>query len=348
MLTQENIRSEYKIDDDKNWNTLLISNPYLTIEKPSFGSHKVSIRTRSSFNNKWEYAYFDFNVDYPWFLHPWMYLAYILGMFGLVLLYIRFKTLIYQRRQRILESEVAVKTASLNDLNEYLQKRNQAKDHVIAIMNHDILTPLKYLHITAKTTAEQIEEADLKNSIHQIAKTSKELEYLTANMLNWVKFENFNSLPNQQNIDLYQFIQSLIEFVAPFKLNDTIKIQNQIPKDTIIANWPDALRVVLYNIIVNAIKSTNQGEMNVLFKQSSLDYEIIIQDTGEGMSASMVNFLITGKSRDEVESLPKYKKGNGIGYQIIRHLVKIMNAELTITSKEYQGTKVSLKFKNTN
>jgi signal transduction histidine kinase len=101
-------------------------------------------------------------------------------------------------------------------------------------------------------------------------------------------------------------------------------------------------------MIVNAIKSTNQGEINVLFKKSSNDYEIIIQDTGEGMSASMVNFLITGKNRDEVESLPKYKKGNGIGYQIIRHLVKIMKSELSITSKENQGTKVSLKFINLN
>jgi nitrate/nitrite-specific signal transduction histidine kinase len=62
------------------------------------------------------------------------------------------------------------------------------------------------------------------------------------------------------------------------------------------------------------------------------------------MTASMVDFLITGKSRDEVESLPKYKKGNGIGYQIIRHLVKIMNAELSITSKENQGTKVTIIF----
>jgi signal transduction histidine kinase len=344
MLSQENIRLEYKIDDDKNWSAIAIDNPLLSIDKPSYGAHNVAVRLRSTFNAKWEYANFDFNIEYPWFLHPWMYLVYLLGMFGLVLLYIRFKTLIYQRRQRLLESEVAVKTASLNDLNDYLQKRNQAKDHVIAIMNHDILTPLKYLHITAKTTAEQIEEASLKNSIDQIAKTSKELEYLTANMLNWVKFENFNSLTNQQNIDLFQFIKGLIDFVAPFKLNDTIVIQNQIPKDTLIPNWPDALRVVLYNMIVNAIKSTKQGEINVQFKQSSIDYEIIIQDTGEGMSASMVDFLITGKSRDEVESLPKYKKGNGIGYQIIRHLVKIMNAELNITSKENQGTKVTLKF----
>jgi signal transduction histidine kinase len=348
MLTQENIRSEYKIDDDKNWNTLLISNPYLTIEKPSFGSHKVSIRTRSSFNDKWEYAYFEFNVDYPWYLYPWMYLVYLLGMFGLVLLYIRFKTLIYQRRQRILESEVAVKTASLNDLNDYLQKRNQAKDHVIAIMNHDILTPLKYLHITAKNTAEQIDEAGLKNSIDQIARTSKELEYLTSNMLNLVKFENINELPNRQSIDLHQFVQGLLEFVAPFKLNDSIQIENKIPLETEIVNWNDALRVILYNIIVNAIKSTKNGLIEVSYQSTASHYEIIISDSGEGMSASMIHYLITGHSKDQVELLPKYKKGNGIGYQIIRHLVKIMNAELSITSKENQGTKVSLKFINLN
>mgnify|MGYP000453721013 CR=1 FL=1 len=66
------------------------------------------------------------------------------------------------------------------------------------------------------------------------------------------------------------------------------------------------------------------------------------------MNASMVQYLLTGISKDEVELLPKYKKGNGIGYQIIRHLVKIMKAKLSITSKENQGTEVSLKFKNLN
>ena len=348
MLSQENVRLEYKIDEDQNWNTLLINNAYLTIEKPSFGSHKVSVRLRSTFNAKWEYANFDFNIDYPWYLYPWMYLVYLLGLFGLVLLYIRFKTLIYQKRQRLLESEVAVKTASLNDLNDYLQKRNQAKDHVIAIMNHDILTPLKYLHITAKNTAEQIDEAGLKHSIDQIARTSKELEYLTSNMLNWVKFENINELPNCQTIDLHHIVQGLLEFVAPFRLNDSIQIENKIPLETEIVNWNDALRVILYNIIVNAIKSTKNGLIEVSYQSTASHYEIIISDSGEGMSASMIHYLITGHSKDQVELLPKYKKGNGIGYQIIRHLVKIMNAEMSITSKENLGTKVSLKFKNLN
>lgn len=345
MLSQENIMFEYSIDNGP-WNRLGIKNSTILISNPGFGSHVLTVRVRNTISKQWISKMYNFKIGYPLVLNPCMFLVYLLGIIGLVLLYIRFKTLIYQRRQKLLESEVAVKTASIKEINEYLLKRNQAKDHVIAIMNHDILTPLKYLHITAKNTASQIEEVGLKNSIDQIARTSKELEYLTSNMLNWVKFENINELPYQQSIDLHQFVQGLLEFVAPFSLNDKIKIQNQIPLDTVIVNWPDTLRVILYNIIVNAIKSTKQGEINLLYKHSFTDFEIIIQDTGEGMSDSMVHFLITGHSRDEVEFLPKYKKGNGIGYQIIRHLIKLMQAELHISSKENQGTVVTLKFKN--
>lgn len=344
MLSQENIMFEYKIDNG-SWSRIGVKNSNIQISNPGLGKHALTVRIRNTINKQWITKVYDFNIGYPWYLNPWMYIIYVFGMIGLVLLYIRFKTLIYQRRQKMLESEVAVKTASLNEINDYLQKRNQAKDHVIAIMNHDILTPLKYLHITAKNTAEQIEEAGLKHSIDQIARTSKELEYLTSNMLNWVKFENINELPNRQTIDLHQFVQGLLEFVAPFRLNDKIKIENKIPLDTEIVNWPDALRVILYNIIVNAIKSTKNGFIEVSYHQTTTDFTIIIADSGEGMSDSMVHYLLSGHSRDQVELLPKYKKGNGIGYQIIRHLVKLMQAELQITSKENKGTYVSLKFK---
>jgi signal transduction histidine kinase len=62
------------------------------------------------------------------------------------------------------------------------------------------------------------------------------------------------------------------------------------------------------------------------------------------MSASMAKYLMTGKSKDEVEHLPKYKKGNGVGYQIIRNIVKLMKAKLMIESQENKGTTVSIFF----
>jgi signal transduction histidine kinase len=199
-----------------------------------------------------------------------------------------------------LEIEVAVKTASLNNLNDYLLKRNQAKDHVIAIMNHDILTPLKYLHITAKNIADVSNEANVKSSIKQIAKTSKDLEYLTSNMLNWVKFDNIEALPNKQSVDLFLLVNDLVEFVEPFKHNNNVQIINNIPDGLIILNWADSLRVLLYNIIINAIHSTNEGSINISYKVLENGYKIIINDTGVGMNESMIQYLIKGKSKDEV------------------------------------------------
>jgi signal transduction histidine kinase len=243
-----------------------------------------------------------------------------------------------------LESEVAFKTLTLNKLNLYLQKRNEAKDQVIAIMNHDILTPLKYLHITAKNTAGQIKDEKVKNSILQIATTSKELEYLTSNMLNWVKIDNLDSLPKPQNFDLHILVKELVDFVTPFKQNDLVEIINEVPVASEILLWPDTLRVLLYNVIVNSIKSTPRGQVKIQYKNYDTFYEIVIFDTGDGISPSMINYLMTGHSKDEVEQLPKYKKGNGIGYQIIRHLIKLMDGEIKIKSKEFIGTVVTLKF----
>lgn len=344
MLSEDNIRLEYKLDDDSYWTPFKINNPIINIDKPNSGNHKIFIRSRSTNSPKWDITEFSFYILIPWYLNPWMYSVYILIGIVLILLYIRFKTLIYQKRQEILESEVAFKTISLNKLNRYLQKRNEAKDHVIAIMNHDVLTPLKYLHITAKNTADQIKDEKIKNSINQIAITSKELEYLTSNMLNWVKLDNLESLPKSQSFDLYILIKDLVDFVKPFKQNDLVNIINEIPEGTQIVSWAESLRVLLYNIIINSIKSTSSGWIKISYINNDSNFEIIVSDTGEGMSPSMIHYLSSGQSKDEVELLPKYKKGNGIGYQIIRHLIKLMHAELTIKSKENFGTVVILKF----
>jgi signal transduction histidine kinase len=343
MLSQENIMLEYKFDNDK-WIRINVKNPVIKYSNPEYGNHTFSIRLRNTINGKWDQVDYPYIINYPWTLNPFMYFVYFLSIVGVILLYIRFKTLIYQRRQKVLEKEVDAKTASLNNLNDYLLKRNQAKDHVIAIMNHDILTPLKYLHITAKNIADTTNDEKAKSSIKQIARTSKELEYLTSNMLNWVKFDNIEALPTKQTVDLCTIVNDLIEFVEPFKQNKSLKIINSIPEDLMIQNWPDSLRVLLYNIIINSINNSIKGEIRVSYTTTNNGYHISVNDTGVGMNASMIQHLLKGKSKDEVEQIPKYKKGNGVGFQIIRNIVHLMNAQLEIQSVENIGTTVSVIF----
>ena len=346
MLSDENVIVEYRLDNNETWKRISVKNPTIHIDKTSYGQNTLFLRLRNTDTSEWISSEFPFYVNYPKSLHPFMLILYVFIIIAIIIFYIRIKTFVYQKRQKELESEVEIKTKTLLNLNKYLTERNQAKEHVLAIMNHDVLTPLKYLHMTANNLESQIQDTNLKKSIHQIASTSKELEYLTSNMLNWVKFDNTTKLFNAQKLDVYVLVNNLIEFISPFIGAKDIKIVNKIPKNTEILNWPDALRILLYNVIMNSVKSTEHGKVTILIDHSVSHYSIIIEDTGMGMSKSMAKYLITGKSKNEVENLPKYKSGNGVGYQIIRNVIKLMKAELKIDSKENQGTAITIKFKH--
>ena len=346
MLSEENVIVEYKFGLNELWKRIAIKNPIIHIDKTSFGQNELYLRWRNTASSEFGSMDYPFYVNYPNAVHPLMIFVYLLIIILLIYIYVRIKTAIYKRRQIELEAEVNSKTKSLLSLNKYLTERNQAKEQVLAIMNHDVLTPLKYLHMTANSINEKIVDANLKKSIQQIASTSKELEYLTRNMLNWVKFDNTNKLLKSQDVDLHKLIHDLIDFITPFIGEKLIRIENKIPVNTTIKNWPDALRVLMYNFLMNAIKSTEKGVIAISIENRSNSYTIKIQDTGVGMSPSMAKFLITGKSKDEVENLPKYKKGNGVGYQIIRNIIKLMKARFEIESEENLGTTINLYFEN--
>ena len=104
--------------------------------------------------------------------------------------------------------------------------------------------------------------------------------------------------------------------------------------------------VLLYNLIVNGINNTSQGKIIVGHSFLVSGYKIYVSDTGVGMNESMIEYLLKGKSKEEVEQMPRYKKGNGVGFQIIRNIVHLMNAKVDIQSKQAKGTIVSIIFED--
>ena len=342
MVSEENIEIEYDIDNKGTWRSILVKNPFINIENPRSGKHNLTFRWKSTDTETWNSQMLSYTIAYPWYVHPYMYFGYFLLLLLLIYLYVTIKTFIYVRRQRELEAEVSVKTKDLQALNTYLVGRNQAKDQVIAIMNHDILTPLKYLHITAANLELKLKDTDAVKPVGQIKATTKELEYLTSNLLSWVKFDAINELDQKQLVDIHLLFESILDFVLPFKQSDQVSIVNNIPKGLVIKGWHDPMRVLFYNLIMNSIRSTNKGliEISAILNENTVTISII--DMGVGMSESMISYLLTGVKPKDNFVTPKYKTGNGVGYQIIRNLVKLIFAELKIISKVGVGTEVQI------
>ncbi len=342
MISEENVEVEYDIDNKGTWRSILVKNPIISIENPRSGYHTLNIRWKSTTATTWNSRALNYTIAYPWYAHPYMYFGYFILMLVFIYLYGIIKTSIYLKRQRALEAEVDVKTKDLKALNTYLAGRNQAKDQVIAIMNHDILTPLKYLHITAANLELKLKGTDSVKPVGQIKATTKELEYLTSNLLSWVKFDAINQLDQKQVVDLHLLFESIVDFVLPFKQSDHVSIVNNVPKGLLIKGWYDPMRVLFYNLIMNSIRSTNKGLIEITAVANSNAVAISIKDTGLGMSESMISFLLTGIKPKDIFLTPRYKNGNGVGYQIIRNLVKLIYAKLNIVSKVGVGTEVQI------
>src|SRR5258708_343547 len=95
------------------------------------------------------YAESSFHIDARWYQEPWVWLlglccltAGIIGIVGL-------RTLQFQIRQHRLQRQIMEKTKELKLKNEELEKTDHIKTKLISIISHDLVTPLKFLHLAA-------------------------------------------------------------------------------------------------------------------------------------------------------------------------------------------------------
>jgi light-regulated signal transduction histidine kinase (bacteriophytochrome) len=115
-----------------------------------------------------------------------------------------------------------------------------------------------------------------------------------------------------------------------------------VPEGTVIYGWHDPMRVLVYNLLMNSIKSTTKGNIVISSNFESNTFILSVADEGSGMNQAMVDYLLTGVKSEKQFISPKYKKGNGVGYQIIRNLVKLIFAQMQILSKINEGTVVKI------
>lgn len=106
------------------------------------------------------------------------------------------------------------------------------------------------------------------------------------------------------------------------------------------------LGVILFNLIDNAVKYTQQGTIKIECLQHALEWQLIVSDSGRGINTEILNKI----QNIEVTKLSKIKsvddQGYGIGWSIISDCLQILNARVVIDSKENVGTSFKLIFPN--
>lgn len=343
---KENIYLEYRLNNEPEWKAVNIENgSVVQLNNLAQGSYMLQIRKLNGFGvNNYSYREIRFSIPAPWHQRWWFFLLCGLGLLGLIAGYFRFRTRQYKLRQRKLELQVAEKTKELQQQNEILEKNNTIKTRLISIISHDIVTPLKFLTVAGKNLVEKrklMDEALQQETIQEMANTSQELQLLSTNILNWIKYQNENRRLMKEAFRLHEVTNQVLGVLQSLANQKKIGLVNQTDPDLDVYQYQEPLKILLYNLVSNAINFSEHGNITI---SNSMENEILIvrvADEGVGMTPEQIQnimadqFIISSANIDN-------RKGNGLGYLIVKDLMKMMGASLSIQSQKNKGTIVSV------
>lgn len=344
---KENIYLEYRLNNGEKWMAVDVNRgAFIRLNNLAPGKYKILVRKLNGFGiNNYSYKEIKFTISTPWTRRWWFYALCGLVLFGLISLYLQWRTRQYQIRQRKLEKQVAEKTKTLQEQNEVLEKNNSIKTRLISIISHDIVTPLKFLTVAGKNLMEKkklMSEELQQETVQEMTNTSQELQLLSTNILNWIKYQNENRRMAKETFNLHEMVNQVLGILQSLARQKNLLIENQVHPDQHIQQYYEPLKILVYNLLTNAIHFTEKGKIVVSAKETEDDITVSVQDEGVGMTPEQIQRLmaedvvITSANVDN-------KKGHGLGYLIIKDLLKTMGASLHIESRKGEGARVEIR-----
>ncbi|MFN8251828.1 MAG: ATP-binding protein [Ferruginibacter sp.] len=343
---KENLYIDYQLNDTMYWKKVKTEeNTFIQFNNLPAGKYTLRIRKLNGFGiNNFSYSTITFTIAKRWYNQGWFYLLVIAAFTGLVYLIVKIRNRQYIIRQRKLEQQVAEKTKELQQKNEVLEKNDTIKTRLISIISHDIVTPLKFLTMAAKNLVEkkavmpdQLQEETLK----EMAGTSQELQLLSTNILNWIKYQNEHRRLAREDFNVHDVADHVIGILQSLARQKKLQLVNNIPENMELHQFLEPLRILLYNLVSNAINFTERGSIIISSTRDESNTIITVTDEGVGMTPEQIQNIMSDQFIVSSTNIDN-RKGNGLGYLIIKDLLKMMGAGLQIRSEKGKGTAVSV------
>jgi len=344
---KENIYIDYRLHNEAQWKPINIDKEIeLRFTNLPQGDYRLELRKRNGFGkNNYTYKQLSFHINIPWYKQSWFYVLVGLATLGMLWLYLKFRTRQYVIRQRRLEQQVSEKTSELQQKNAVLEKNDAIKTRLISIISHDIVTPLKFLTVAGKNLLDKkqlMSEELQRETVKEMIGTSQELQLLSTNILNWIKYQNENRRMAKETFNVKEMVDQVLGILQSLARQKNLLIKNSVDPELEIYQFYEPLKILVYNLLTNAIHFTETGGVVVTASKVDGDIVVSVKDDGIGMTPDQVQSLLADQMIITSVNVDN-KKGHGLGYLIIKDLVKTMGASLTIESKKDAGTTVSVR-----
>lgn len=217
----------------------------------------------------------------------------------------------------------------------------------LANISHEIRTPLTTILGNTDLIEELLIDSsneDVKECFNWIRDSGERLMNTVHGILDLSLIESGNYPHNPKSIQFYKIIGTIIKKYKSIAHKKNIKLsyENQALDLVISADEGQLIKALSY-LIDNAIKYTDEGQIDIKLKYINNDPVLTIADTGVGIDEDYLNRIFEPFSQERTDFIVKYQ-GLGIGMAITKHCLEASGASIVINSKVDVGTTIVITF----
>ncbi|WP_299440408.1 ATP-binding protein [uncultured Aquimarina sp.] len=227
-----------------------------------------------------------------------------------------------------------------------LTSTNQVKNRLFSIIAHDLRGMILPFQRSGKILKYHIDKGNHEKTIElsqALEKNSENLSNMLDNLLNW-SLEQMNGYKmNPETISIGGQLNEIISGYEQQASYKKTKIDLKFEEDLKIIFDKGAFHVIFRNLIGNALKYTEEGNIRIECTSNDDMFLCSITDTGVGMSQDQIENLFTLEEKKSTIGT-QGEKGTGLGLNLVYRFVKMHKGTITVSSEKRIGTQFELNF----
>jgi signal transduction histidine kinase len=241
-----------------------------------------------------------------------------------------------------LERKVAERTDELRAANIKLADASKHKSRFLANVNHELRTPLSsiigYARLLQRETDEQITSLQRENLADLLCNAERLLGMIDS-LLDLAKIESGKMDVQITPVRVEELIQAAVAVVEPMLDGNSVRLVQDVPlRMASVATDREKFRQIILNLLGNAVKFTDRGEIRVSARQENGYFKLAVADTGIGIDKADLERIFKEFDRGRLASAGSHR-GTGLGLAIVKSLVDVLGGTIAVESAIGEGSR---------